>query len=1041
MALKALLGLAIRSYLSDIFGGVVGRTKALANLGLPSYVWTKFKSISSIDFLNPEGRGNGYRLTCRDLYSLRNLRSSLQTQIDSFKVITNNIKNVLSSVFPRSSVKATVAIVYPSSGSVTDLRIDRKEYYQYDASGNQLNVTVPDLIKFTPISNTECLLDIGTTNGYSDYMVVAGKPVPKVKTGPAEEIGDFDLITIEWQENGSVKRRFDMQIDGPFYSSEDYASEFVKTDTGNGRFAFVLKMCRGSGDSFSSLIAQSAQNIPCTIVKKQERKFICITSQLIRPADIVSIQRVSNVTTVILSNRVKWLGNYDLAAGDLGDDRVLKNQPIIVRGTGILSDFAGAFRILSVNRRNRTFTFQNFSTTTPTTSVISSPAIEISIDPFYTSQFRVGEAVSMTFIRVGNNSIVDHYTDMIVGENYNDGTFKGFYMYGKDDIDYTMNYNLDWNGWGYRQAAVITNFPSSTLRGSSKVFTARQFIRGYSNPRFPSFSRGNVISTSTKSFWNRVTAKIPGTVMGTSFPGQVQINGSLEVKQQINFGTDSVLSEFPISLTGTSTASPFYQYFNKEKTLTHFFQIKVGGETCYLPAVSLEDQTFKYEQNFISKQASLTQQAIVALDKFYTAGNYFTFPKGGSWKSSANAINVFFGEIFQPLIRVNSSSFVGKYANVMPTREDWEARRRLSANVSETTNADLNKYYESMNFSSFLTQSKDERYITPNKTFRSSFNGIYAHQDLSTGDKDVNTLVPTNSGTMFMVFKLRLDWAETKPEAVEDEETRQVICGQGVDWELIEDRPLGTISPNYYTENGVGWLVYTKGIATGNRSLFFTNPGPWNELCNRSTWGAITSQPTRHIDFNKELTLTKQISPELFYFMAIVFETRDANNQIITNTDMELNHTASLIPGAYLSGYSGFLPTTSFLSNMRQTEVKFYLGTGTSAVQNVTPNQNAVKIVRATKKTPYYNNKFGRRFGVGLPVGPETSFYTQYGWYNGFQNGTYIPYTYEKYRVSSPLDIATVGLIDDTMTESQLSSLFVSLRMGTFKDFNWGSPI
>lgn len=1041
MAVTAQLGLAVRSFLQDIVGGIVGKTKALRNLGVNSWVWTAIASIGNYDYLNPEGRGRTFQLSAKDLYALRNLRSNLQSQVNAFGVITQNIKDILASVFPKLASKTTVALVYPTSGAVEDLRISAKLFYVY-VNGQQQNTYIEDPITFTPTSATECLLDIGISNGESPEAFIQGAMRPLQKTGDSEAIYDFDSITIEWVEDGVTKRRSDMQIKGPFYSSDSFASEFIKTETGGGREAFVLQMCRGTGDTFSNLIAQSVQNKNCTIVKKQERKFVCVTNHTIKSANIASIQRTANVTRVILKGNYDWLGNSNYGVSEIGDDRIVRGQPVIIRASGALADFAGSYVISSVDRPNKSFTFQNVSLTAPTTSLIPNPAIEISVEPFYTTQFRLGEAVTMSFARIGNNSIVDHYTDLVVGESFNDGLRKGFYLYGKPDVSYNLVYQFEPGfGWGYRQAAIITNYPTSEIKGSSKVFTSRHYIRGYANPRAPSVTRGNIISTSTKSFWNRTTAKIPETVLNLSFPGQVQVNGSLEVKQQINFGNNALLTEFSTSLTGASTASPFYNYFNKEKQLTHFFQIKVGGENCYLPAVSLEDQVFKYDQVVNSKQGSLSQTAVVALDKFYTAGNNFVFPLGGNWKSSANANNIFFGEIFQPFVRVNSSPYVSQYANIMTTKEHWLPLNRLPTNANETgSSAGLNQYYETMPSSTFNIFTRNETNINPTAVFRSAFNGVTAYQDYSTADKDTLTHFPTNAGTFIMVFKLRTDWSETQPEAVQ-EDTPQIICGQGVDWEVVQNRPLGGSVTNYWTENGLGWLMYTKKYDTSNRSLYFTNPGPWEHLTNTNFRNSIDTVPVRNIDFNKTVECTKKLAPNLFYFVAATFSTKDTNNVTLSNTDMEAKQTASLTPNAYPSGYSSFLPTTAFLNAMLPTTVNFYIGEGTSSLVNMTPNNNSVKIVRSTKRTPSFSNKFGRRLGVGLPVYFESSSSTQFGWYNGFSNNVLLPYSYELYRVAAPMDFAFVGQIDDVMSDVQLTALYSSLRQGTFKDLNWGSPI
>lgn len=1053
MASTSLLGLAIKSFLADLPGGIVGKTKALVNLGKPSYIFSSLKAIASPDLMGQDS--DGYKLVARDMYSLRNIRSALQAQIDAFQVKITAIKNLLSSLFPSSIAKSTVAMIMPANGSLSDLQLKEKLLYQYDANGNQLSTFVADPIKFTPISATECLLDLGTSNGYSNYISLGnGIYRPETKTGPVEAIYDFDVVTIQWVEGavngvgGVTKKRYDMQIAGPFYGTEDYSGEFRKTNTGSGRFAYVLQMCRGSGDTFASLLAASVQNVSCTIIKKQERKFICVTNYVIANSgsviNIESIKRTSNVTTVVFSSGTNWLGHVDLDATDISDERVVKNQPIIVRATGSLSDFAGAYSVVSVNRKTRTITYNNFSSASPTTSTFTNPSIEISIEPFYTTQFSSGDAVSMTFLRTRNNAVVDHYTDLIVGEPYNTGSRKGFYLYGKSDQDYIMaNYYLDsqLGGWGYRQAAFITNFASSSLKGSSKVFTARQFIRGFSTPKSPSYSRGNILSTSTKSFWNRTTSNAADVVLGLSFPGQVQVNGSLEVKQQINFNTTAVLSQYPASLTGASTASPYYQYFNKEKDLTHFFQLKVGGETCYLPAVSLEDQVFRYEQSFISKQTELTQTAIVSLDKFYTTGNTFTFQKGGDWKSSTNTTNVFFGELFQPLIRNFSTNYANQYANVMPTKEYWMASNKLSKNANEASNVSLNAYYETMPSSTFTYYTKEDRSITPSQPFRSAYNGIGAYQNTSTQDLDTDTLMPTNAATFFMVFRIRPDWAETQPDAISGATTPQVIASQGVDWETISTLPFGGASTNYYTDNGLGWLLYTKGFNNSNRTLYFTNPGPWNELCDTTSWGVKYSAPTRKLGFSQELALTKTLAPGLFYFLAFTFETRDASNNLISNSDMEANYTATLTPNAYPAGYGAYLPTSSSIDDMRPTTINFYAGVGTSGVVSLTPGSNSLKIIRATKKRGSYSNRSGRRLGVGLTHNNDTIYNLQNGWYNGYVNNVSVPYSYEKFRVACPMDIAMVGQVDDVMNSAELGTLFSSLRTGTFSGLNWGTPI
>jgi len=1048
----AQIGLSVNAFFQDLRGGIIGKTKALRNLGLPSYVWTSFKSIANEDWMNPDGQG--YRLISRDIFSLRNLRSSLQTQVERFYGLVDIIKGTLSTVFPNTIAKSTVCTIWPSGGSTEDLRISVKKLYIYNLSNGALldgRVEVP--ITFTPTSRTEGKLNWGRDNGNSPYVFIGGQVVPVVETSSAQQIYDFDMLTIEWNEgttaNPIIKKRTDMAIAGPFFDSQSDYGEFPTTEVGSGVSNYVFDLCRGSGDDFQSLLNNGAVNVPVTVVKKQPRQFGCAISYTIASGAINSISRTNNIAKVMLksgSGVTHWLGQphgVDFPSTDLSDNRILPNQPIIVRASGGLSDFSGAFNILSVNKIENSFTYYNFSPSAPNVPQISTPAIEISVEPFYFQPLRKGESVSVSVIRKGNNAIVDHYTDLVIGDNYNDGVRKGFYLYGKPDVNYRLSYHFEVGSanpsWGYRQAAILTNFANSEIKGSGKFFTARQYIRGFAAPKSPSFSQGKIISTSKKSFWNRLTPKTEGTILGIGFPGEVEVNGSLEIKQQVNFGDGALLTEFPSSLSGQSTASPFYDYFNRQKKITHLFQLKVGGEICYIPAVSLEEQVFKYEQVVISRQATLTQTALVLLDKFYTSGNTFVFPQGGIFRSSTNHTNIFFGELFQPLIR-SATKYSGFYENTMPFRDGWKTYSgKLKPNKTEVTNPNLNQYYEALSAENISAATGDNFYASPRFSWRSFYNAISASQPLTGNTADLTTtLVPTNSATIIAILGIRTDWATEQPEGLDDT-APQSIVGQGVDWDLIEHKPTVGGSTEWHVDNGLGWLLYTNGVNLTNRSLYFTNPGPYLHLTNTSFYGPKVGQiPERNLDYDKNLMLTKKLSPNLFYFIAITFETR-VNGNLVTNEVMNTSYTAQLTP-SYPNGGSnfGFLPTTSFVNGVTPTTVKFYMGSGVSSLLNVTPGGSAnVKIIRASQRTPSYLNRFGRRLSVGISESTMSNMTN--GWYTGV-GGSWFPYAVEKYRICCPMNIAFVGVMDDVMNDTQLSTMYSIFRSGIFKDLSWGFP-
>jgi hypothetical protein len=126
---------------------------------------------------------------------------------------------------------------------------------------------------------------------------------------------------------------------------------------------------------------------------------------------------------------------------------------------------------------------------------------------------------------------------------------------------------------------------------------------------------------------------------------------------------------------------------------------------------------------------------------------------------------------------------------------------------------------------------------------------------------------------------------------------------------------------------------------------------------------------------------------------------------------------------------------------MRPTTINFYAGVGTSGVVSLAPGSNSLKIIRATKKRGSYSNRSGRRLGVGLTHNNDTIYNLQNGWYNGYVNNVSVPYSYEKFRVACPMDIAMVGQVDDVMNSAELGTLFSSLRTGTFSGLNWGTPI
>lgn len=1048
----AQIGLAVNGYFNDLMGGIAGKTKALRNLGIPSYVWTSFKSIANEDWLNPEGQG--YRLSARDIFSLRNIRSSLQTQVEQFFTIVDNIKNTLSNVFPNATAKSTVCLFWPSNGSTEDLKISVKKLYIYNpTNGAQLPGRIEVPITITPTSRTECKLDWGRDNGVSPQVFIGGQTVPVVETSSAQTIYDFDMITLEWNEgttaNPIIKRRTDMAIAGPFFDSYSDFGQWPTTDVGGGAFNYVFNLCRGSGDDFQSLLNNGAVNVPVTLIKKQPRQFGCAIAYTIPSDAITSISRTNNIAKIMLrggGNVTHWLGepvSPELPITDNSDNRILPNQPIIVRASGLLSDYSGAFNILSVDKIENSITYYNYSPSAPNSPVIANPAIEVSVEPFFSQPLRQGESVSVSLIRRGNNAIVDHYTDLIIGESYNDGRRRGFYLYGKQDVNYRLSYHFEAGSanpsWGYRQAAILTNFANSELKGAGKFFTARQLIRGFSAPKSPSFSQGKILSTSKKSFWNRLTAKTAGTVLGIGFPGEVEVNGSLEIKQQINFGDGALLTEFPASLTGQSSVSPFYDYFNRQKTITHLFQLRVGGEICYIPAVSLEEQPFKYEQVIVSRQATLTQTALVSLDKFYTSGNVFTFPKGGSFRSSANHTNLFFGELFQPLVRSNSR-YSGLYENTMPFRDGWKTYSGgLKPNKTEVINPALNAYYEAFSAENFSNGTGENFYASPRVQWRSFYNAISAAQPNTGNTSDLTTtLVPTNSATIIAVLGFRTDWATEQPEGLTDM-VPQSILGQGVDWDLIEHKPTVGGQTEWHVDNGLGWLLYTKGFDLTNRSIYFNNPGPYLHLTGVSSYGPrVGLTPERNLDYDKNVMLTKKFSPNLFYFLAMTFETR-VNGDLITDEVMNNSYTAQLVQGYPGGGNSlAFLPSTTFVNGVTPTTVKFYMGSGTSSLLNVTPGGSAdLKIIRASQRTPSYLNRFGRRLSVGISECSLGS--VANGWWVGF-SGSYFPYAIEKYRTCCPLNIAFLGVIDDAMTDTQLSTMYSIFRNGVFKDLAWGFP-
>ena len=1064
MATTSLLGLAVRQGLADLAGSIVGRTKALKNLKMSAYIFSKLKSITSYDYGNLDSSQE--RLTARDIYGLRNLRSPLQAQINSFNLKIAELKTILSTFFSKSQAEATVATIIPLSGASTDLKLEYKSIYQYDGNGNPLTEFSKENITMTPISSTECYLDLGTTNGGAgfDYVFVAGKYLPRTKTGPEEAIYDFDSLTIEWKEGPApapnttdlrpVKKRENMQISGPFPSSSQYYGEFEPTNTGGGRIAYVLRLCRGTGDTFASLLAASVIDLPCVVLKKQSRRFGCLLSHTVAAGGIASISRTNNIATIQFVQSELVLGDPDLPSSNVSDNRILKGQPLIIRASGQLSDFAGSFVVASVDRKNRRITFVNVSKLAPTIDGISNPKIELVFESFLKAPLTLGDTVSMTFIARDNNANVYHYTNMVVGEAYstsaNTRTMKGVVLIGDPSVDYIVdNYYFDaaLGSWGTRKAACISNFPSSELKGASKVFTARSFIRGFSSLRTPSVTSGQIIGTSSKSFWNRTTPKVSGSILNISFPGEVQINGSLEVKSQISFGQDAVLSKYPVSLYQTSAVSPYYEYFNKEKTLTHFFVIKVGGETCYLPANSFEDQVFKYEQNFISKLSPLSQTAIVALDKFYTAGNYFgnssPFPKGGSWQSSTNTTNIFFGELFQPLVKSSSSPYYNKYANVMPSKEAWEAMRPLPKHAVETVNPSLNTYFESMPATAFDNLLYTHPYSIPTFSINSGYNSLYAAQEAPSSGSSVietSTVMPTNAGTFFMVFKIRNDYNEVQPEGF-DATTPQVIACQGVDWNVVSHTPGGSSSAQYFTDNGVGWFLYAKGY-DGQRSICFTNPGPWIGLMDKTKWSSMSEQPVRKAGFSEEIVMGKKLEPNNFYFVALTFETRGADGNILSDFDMNESYTAKLTPSAYPNLNSSYLPSTAAINALRFTTVRVYGGSGTAGVVDMLPSQNQLKIIRTCKTVaPSATARFSRRLAVGLSVDTTQKTRFQQGWTNGGSRTTNQD-SFEKFRFSCPMDVALVGQIDDVMNEQQLASLYSSLRTGTFKDLSWGaSPV
>jgi len=1038
----------------------LGRRKALANLGFPNYIFSVLKSIANNDSLNPEGTGRF--LSLKDMFGIRNLRSSLQTQIDNFFVKIKNLADLLSKIFPNTTMKSTVGLIVPVSG-LTDLEMAFKNRVIYNSLGTKLGLT-PENITFYPTSLTTCKINLGPTNGdsatSSAYVFINNQSRPLYENKAEERISDFDSVTVEWEEQQQAgqppikKQRTNMQVNGPFFSTYDFWESEFKTVEKLGSFIYELDLVRGSGDSFEWLLANGATATNCKIVKKVSRKFKCYTDFLIPASQIASVQRTNNLTTVVLKSTFDYLGDPNLAIDNPADDRIVRNQPIVVRATGPLADFSGAYRLFSVDRRNRIFTYQNVSSTESSTVLITNPNIEISVFPFYSEKFRQGESINLTILD-HSTKIPKFYKDLIVGEDVNDGNFKGFYLYGKDDVNYSVMYHFE-NAfsWGNRQAGIINNFPNTKLQAGARAFTARQFIRGYSSASMPSVQHGDTFGTSTRSLWNRITRNQSGIVMGISFPGEVQINGSLEIQRMLAFGTGSALVKNPVLGEG-SVISPFYEYFNKEKELTHFFRLKIGAVTGFLPANTFEEQVFKHNREVESRGATLEDVAVVALDKFYTAGNKFVFAGGGTLKSSANQFNVFFGDIFQPLLRitspVTSNTYKGRYANVSPAKPGMVWLRTIPATSEESQNVQLNKYYAAMAGPNFENATITDDNLSPTQNFNWSFNAIVPKQtNIFDPTEDLQAVIPTNKNTIILVFRFRTDWAENRPTngAVADENTPQVLMGQGIDFQLLQTRFPGQTSDIFFRDNGLGWLLYSKNYTEEDREIFFTNPGPFLNMVNNGSgvsYGGTASEPTRVPGFDANVVLPKKFKTRQWYFLAMTFKTTENDGTtIMSDINMQTRQTATPALNFYLNGQSGFAPTQTFLNDMRQTEVSFFIGQGTDQIVAANPSQNSMKIIRGFPKMGTNTNRYGRTFGVGLPLTENQFIYEKSGYSNKnfWQGAIPIPSrSHPLYRVSCPIDVAFLAQISDVASQPELLQMYKSLRNGTFKDFGWGNPV
>lgn len=1059
MALRSLLGLSLIAKLTDLAGGVLGRRKALANLKYPTFIYSILQSISHFDALNPEGTGR--LLSIKDMYGIRNLRSSLQTQIDNFFVKMKNLSDLLSKTFPNTTMKSTVGLIIPITG-LTDLEMATKNRIVYNSLGNKIGI-VPENITFQPTSLVNCKINLGPTNGEaatsSAYTIINNQSRPLYENRAEERISDFDSVTIEWEEQqvpGAApvkKKRENMQVNGPFFSTYDYEGDF-KTTEKLGAFVYELDLVRGTGDNFEWLIANGATATNCKIIKKVSRKFKCFTDYTIPSSQIASIQRINNTAVVIFKPNYDWLGDATLPADNPADDRIVKNQPLVVRATGALADFSGAYRIISADRRNRTITYQNVSASGPTTPLIVDPNIEISVFPFYSEKFRQGESVNLTILD-HVTKIPKFYKDLIVGEDITEGSFKGFYLYGKDDVTYSVMYHYE-NvlNWGNRQAGIINNFPNTKLQAGAKSFTARQFIRGYSSSSMPSVQHGNTFGTHTKSLWNRNTRNQSGVTLGISFPGEVQINGSLEIQRMLAFGTSSALVKNPVLGSG-SVISPFYEYFNKEKELTHFFRLKIGAVTGFLPANTFEEQVFKHNREIESRGGTFTETAIVALDKFYTAGNKFIFVGGSTLKASANQLNVFFGDLFQPLLRITSpvtgDTYKGQYANISQTKPGLVPLKTIPATTQETSNVELNKYYATLTGpnSEFSTFAEDR--LSPAQTFNWAFNAIVPKQaNIFDSSEDLQIVVPTNKNTIILVFRFRTDWAESRPDngAVVDDTTPQVIMGQGIDFELLKTRLAGQTSDTYFRDNGLGWLLYSKNYTTEDREIFFTNPGPFTNMVDTGSGVSFVggfSEPTRVAGFDTNVVLPNKFKTEKWYFLAMTFKTTNSDNTtIMSDVDMQNKQSGTPRLNFYPNGQSGFAPTQTFLNEMRPTEVSFFIGSGTDQLIASNPSQNSMKIIRGFPKMGTSTNRYGRTFGVGLPLTGNQFIFEKSGYSNlqWWQTALPLPFrSHAKYRVSCPIDVAFLGQISDIVLQSQLLEMYKSLRNGTFKNFGWGDPV